>query len=222
MFRRSAQPQSQEERRAQMVHEQIVKRGVRDQRVLDAMQRVPRHEFVPDESTHRAYEDGPLPIGREETISQPYVVAHMTELLRLEESERVLEIGAGCGYQSAILAGLVGHVCALELNSELCAQARDRLQEMGITNVELRAGSGFAPWGDRDTFDAILCACAPQETPEVLLRQLNLGGRLVLPVGPPGHLQQLLRWTRLSQEDFKKEEMGAVRFVPMIAPDALS
>lgn len=222
MFRRRAEPESQEQRRQEMVREQVASRGVQDIRVLKAMERVPRHEFVPEEYTHRAYEDGPLPIGEEETISQPYIVARMTELLALEGHERVLEIGAGCGYQTAILSQLVAQVCSVELNPDLADCTRRRLQKMGIENMELRVGSGFDPWPGGGSFDAILCACAPAEPPEILLKQLKLRGRLVLPIGEAGQLQELQQWTRISSEDFKKEEMGAVRFVPMIDPDNLS
>ena len=145
MFGRSKKPDF-ERARLRMVRSQLEGRGIRDRRVLDAMAKVPRHLFVPEELQARAYEDRPLPIGWEQTISQPYIVALMSELLELQGDERVLEIGAGCGYQSAVLAELADQVCALELRPELAALAQRHLSALGVRNVELRAGDGFAPW----------------------------------------------------------------------------
>jgi len=198
-----------------MVERQIAARGVSDPRVLDAMARVPRHEFVPADLQASAYDDCPLPIGHGQTISQPYIVAVMTELLGLEGGERVLEVGAGCGYQTAILATLAVEVCALELEGGLAGGAREVLRRLGFSGVDLREGSGFDPWPDGGEFDAILCGCAPDAVPDVLTMQLACGGRLVLPVGPEHGPQELRRVGRGAGGRLRVSRQGAVRFVPM-------
>lgn len=208
--------------RRAMVTEQLERRGILDQRVLRAMGEVPRHEFVPDEFTGRAYDDCPLPIGHDQTISQPYIVALMSELLQLKGDERVLEVGAGCGYQSAILGRLAGEVCALELEPELATRAQETLRRLGVTNVDLRQGDGFAPWPEGGQFERILCACAPGAVPEALLSQLAPGGLLATPVGPAGGVQQLQVWTRHADGSFTQKDAGGVRFVPMRHPRSLS
>lgn len=208
--------------REHMVREQLAKRGIRDRRVLTAMGEVPRHEFVPEDLRGRSYEDRPLPIGFDQTISQPYIVALMTELLELDGAERVLEVGAGCGYQSAILAKLAREVCALELEKELAFAARATLERLGVANVQLLHGDGFAPWPGGGTFQAILCACAPPQVPHTLLKQLAPAGRLVLPVGTAGGAQELHRWVRGPDGRFCQSQEGAVRFVPMRHPHSLS
>ena len=209
--------------REQMIAHQLEARGIRDERVLKAMAELPRHEFVPRDLRHRAYEDNPLPIGGDQTISQPYVVACMSELLELKGGERVLEIGAGCGYQTAVLAMLAREVCAMELESSLVALARENLTRLGINNVRLIQGDGFQAWPEAEGgFDAILCACAPQEVPLTLWEQLACGGRLVLPVGPPGKLQELQCWFKDSKNNLTRRACGAVRFVPMRRPRSLS
>ncbi|MFM1557826.1 MAG: protein-L-isoaspartate(D-aspartate) O-methyltransferase [Roseibacillus sp.] len=210
------------EARERMVRDQLVARCIRDERVLAAMAHIPRHEFVPEGLRTRAYEDNPLPIGRNQTISQPFIVARMSELLQLGGAERVLEIGAGCGYQSAVLGHLAGEVCALELESELAAIARKSLQRVGVANVHLVQGDGFEPWPEGGHFDGILCACAPLEPPAVLCAQLAPGGRLVLPIGPAGGSQELVCWERNSEGSLVSRSEGAVRFVPMRHPHFLS
>jgi protein-L-isoaspartate(D-aspartate) O-methyltransferase len=209
--------------REQMIAHQLEGRGIRDERVLKTMAELPRHEFVPHELRQRAYEDNPLPIGSDQTISQPYVVACMSELLALKGSERVLEIGAGCGYQTAVLAILAREVCAVELESTLVALARENLTRLGLNNVRLIQGDGFLAWPEAEGgFDAILCACAPQEVPLILCEQLARGGRLVLPVGSPGKLQELQCWFKDSKNNLTWRDCGAVRFVPMRGPRSLS
>lgn len=209
--------------REEMISDQLVARGIRDQRVLVAMAELPRDAFVPVELRSRAYEDNPLPIGNGQTISQPYIVACMSELLALRGAERVLEIGAGCGYQSAVLARLAREVCSLELEHDLVALAEGNLDRLGISNVQLRQGDGFLGWPEPgEQFEAILCACAPREVPAVLFEQLVPGGRLVLPVGPPGQMQELQIWHKDSKNNVRAECHGAVRFVPMRMPRSLS
>ena len=205
-----------------MILEQLRSRGIKDEAVLGAMAAIPRDEFVPEELRARAYEDNPLPIGYDQTISQPYIVALMSELLELTGSERVLEIGAGCGYQSAILSKLCRQVCALELEEPLAIRAQQVLTKLGIRNVDLRAGDGFAPWPEGGEFDAILCACAPPDVPPVCFEQLAIGGRLVLPIGRVGTVQKLQRWRKDSKNNLHCEDQGGVRFVPMRHPRSLS
>jgi protein-L-isoaspartate(D-aspartate) O-methyltransferase len=214
--------ESFDDARASMVREQLIPRGIRDPAVLQVMGTIPRERFVPVELRSRAYEDNPLPIGCGQTISQPYIVARMTELLELTGREKVLEIGAGCGYQTAALALLASRVCAVELEDDLAARARFTLAELGTANLDLRCGDGFSPWPDGGRFDAILCACAPPEVPSALLSQLAPGGRLVLPVGEAHQIQRLERWTRGADDLFTRSDDGSVRFVPMRHPRSLS
>ena len=199
--------------RQRMVRQQIEGRGVRDERVLEAMRSVPRHRFVPEAYRSEAYHDGPLPIGYEQTISQPYIVALMTELLGLQGHEKVLEIGTGCGYQTAVLADLAAHIYSIEIVPELCARARADLSQMGYTNIDIRCGDGFSGWAEAAPFDAILVAAAPSQVPPPLLEQLRVGGVLVIPVGD--HQQELVRIRRASDSDFRHERILPVRFVPM-------
>ena len=198
--------------RQQMVRDQIERRGVRDRGVLDAMTRVPRHLFVPEALRGRAYEDGPLPIGHGQTISQPYIVAFMTEAIRPQPTDRVLEIGTGSGYQAAVLALVSREVISIEILPELGESARSRLRELGYDNVTVRIGDGYAGSPDEAPFDAILVTAAPVEVPPGLLEQLKVGGRMVIPVGDKE--QHLLRLTRTS-EGFERENLLPVRFVPM-------
>jgi protein-L-isoaspartate(D-aspartate) O-methyltransferase len=195
-----------------MVRDQIERRGVRDPGVLDAMTRVPRHLFVPEALRGRAYEDGPLPIGHGQTISQPYIVAFMTEAIRPQPTDRVLEIGTGSGYQAAVLALVAREVISIEILPELGESARSRLRELGYDNVTVRIGDGYAGHPDEAPFDAILVTAAPVEVPPVLLEQLKVGGRMVIPVGDKE--QHLLRLTR-TREGFERENLLPVRFVPM-------
>ncbi len=169
--------------RQQMVREQIRRRGVADPAVLDAMARVPRHLFVPDGLRAEAYVDHPLPIGQGQTISQPYIVALMTELLALDRSQKVLEIGTGSGYQAAVLAELVDSVYTIEIRDELARQAGDLLDRLGYENVHVRVGNGYRGWPEEAPFDAIIVTASPPEIPEALVEQLKVGGRMVVPVG---------------------------------------
>ncbi len=198
--------------RRRMVREQIERRGVRDGRVLAAMAGVPRHLFVPEALRERAYEDGPLPIGGGQTISQPYIVAFMTEAARPGPGDRVLEVGTGSGYQAAVLASIVAHVYTIEIRPELAQEARARLAALGYRNVTVRVGDGHAGWPEEAPFDAIVVTAAPEVVPPALVGQLASGGRLVIPIGSED--QQLVRLTRTA-EGVERETLLPVRFVPM-------
>ena len=198
--------------RERMLHEQIAARGVSDPRVLAALARVPRHELVPVEQREHAYEDRPLPIGWEQTISQPYVVAYMTEQLQLTGDERVLEIGTGSGYQAAVLSLLAREVYTIEIVEPLAARARADLARLGYANVHVRAGDGYRGWPEHAPFDAIIVTAAPGHVPQPLLDQLAVGGRLVLPVGEWN--QELQRIERTA-EGLRRDRLIGVRFVPM-------
>jgi len=202
--------------RRRMVDDQIQRRGVKDARVLAAMRRVPRHLFVPEPGRARAYDDGPLPIGEGQTISQPYIVAFMTEALAVGPGDRVLEIGTGSGYQAAVLAEIVKEVFSIEILDRLAADATRRIAELGYRNVTVRVGDGWFGWPDKAPFDAILVAAAPGEVPPALIDQLKPGGRLVIPVGRTGptDAQNLVRITRTA-EGTRRELLLPVRFVPM-------
>ena len=202
--------------RRRMVEEQILRRGVKEARVLRAMRRVPRHLFVPESARARAYEDGPLPIGEGQTISQPYIVAFMTEALEVGPDDRVLDVGTGSGYQAAVLAEIVKEVFSIEILDRLAADATRRLADLGYRNVTVRAGDGWFGWPDKAPFDAILVAAAPEEVPPALIDQLKPGGRLVIPIGGTGlaDAQNLLRITRTA-DGSRREMLLPVRFVPM-------
>jgi protein-L-isoaspartate(D-aspartate) O-methyltransferase len=205
------------EHRARMVQEQLVSRGIRDPRVLQAMERVERDRFVPPAHLVNAYGDFPVPIGHDQTLSQPYIVALMTEALALEGHERVLDVGTGSGYQTAILAELAREVYTVEVLPELAALARQRLADLGCANVHFRIGDGREGWPEEAPFDGILVAAAPLSVPPRLLDQLDDSGRLVLPVGPSEE-QELTLYTRDAREPsgFRVQRLGAVRFVPLI------
>jgi len=196
-----------------MVTEQIKARGVRDRHVLDALVRVPREQFIPDDLRSGAYQDRPIPIGYGQTISQPYIVGYMTEALKLEPSHRVLEIGTGCGYQTAVLAELTGEVYSVELIAALAERARRTLDSLGYANVHVRVGDGHAGWQEHAPFDRILAAAAPPEIPPALLDQLAVGGILVIPVGVD---DQELRVLQKHEDRLELLSTLAVRFVPMI------
>ncbi len=206
-------PASREGEREEMVRKQIAGRGVKDARVLWAMRTVPRHLFVPDKYSKEAYADRPLPIGHDQTISQPYIVAYMTEALGLKVEDRVLEIGTGSGYQAAVLSVLVREVYSIEILEPLAQEAARRLQELGYQNVEVRCGDGYLGWPEKAPFDAIIVTAAPPEIPQELVKQLKVGGKMVLPVGVGS--QDLIRVTK-TEGSIRKENLLPVRFVPMV------
>jgi protein-L-isoaspartate(D-aspartate) O-methyltransferase len=189
--------------------------GITNLAVLDRIKNVPRHIFVDEALGSRAYEDTALPIGFGQTISQPYIVARMTEaLLEGGPLHNVLEVGTGCGYQTAVLSPLVDRIYTIERIEPLMIRARERIKELGIRNVRFRYGDGIAGWKAHSPFDGILVAAAPLSVPEALLQQLKIGGRLLVPVGPEGE-QQLIRFTRKEQR-IEKESLGPVAFVPLL------
>jgi len=202
--------------RRRMVEEQIAGRGLRDEAVLSALRAVPRHSFVPAGMEGEAYLDGPLPIGFGQTISQPYMVALMTALLGVDARSRVLEVGAGSGYQTAVLAELVAEVWAVERVAELAEAARRRLRELGYDNVHLAVGDGTLGWEEHAPYDGILVAAAAEDVPAALLDQLVDGGRLVIPLGVP-HRDQVLTVYRRRREGFDVERHTPCRFVPLVS-----
>ncbi len=200
--------------RQRMVDTQIRARGVSDEAVLTAMETVPRHEFVLPKYLGQAYADHPLPIGYGQTISQPFIVAWMTELLELERGDKVLEIGTGSGYQAAVLAELTDNVYTVEIIEELEKSAEERLKRLGYTKVKVKHADGYYGWEEYAPYDAIIVTCAPDHIPQPLVQQLKDGGRMVLPVGPPGGYQSL--WLIRKQGDqVLSKNLGGVMFVPL-------
>ncbi len=199
--------------RHRMVDDQIRRRDVTDKRVLWAMETVPRHLFVRAEDLTQAYNDTPLPLGLGQTISQPYIVALMTELLGLEPSHRVLEIGTGSGYQAAVLSLLAGDVFSVERVESLGAEARERLVSLGYDNIRVKIEDGYAGWPEAAPFDAIMITAAPERVPDTLIEQLADGGRMVVPVGV--HFQELYRIVKHG-DTTTEEKIANVRFVPMV------
>jgi protein-L-isoaspartate(D-aspartate) O-methyltransferase len=195
-----------------MVEQQIQARDIEDERVLRAMRDVPRHRFVPHRIRSEAYQDHPLPIGEGQTISQPYIVGLMTDLARIDSTDKVLEIGTGSGYQAAILAELADHVYTIEIVEPLTARARAVLDSLGYDNITVRCGDGYIGWAEQAPFDAVIVTCAPEKIPQPLIDQLADGGRLVIPVGLD--YQELLVVTR-SGNEITYERIIPVRFVPM-------
>jgi protein-L-isoaspartate(D-aspartate) O-methyltransferase len=202
-------------RRNMLVEEQIERRGVRNPEVLRAMRSVPRHEFVPTELRDNAYDDRPLSIGYGATISQPYIVAAMTELLEPARGLHVLEIGTGSGYQAAVLSLLVGKVYSIEIVPELAASATATLKRLGYTNVEVRHGDGYKGWPENAPFDRVILTAAPRDVPQALLDQLKPGGTLVAPIGGP-YEQHLLVIEKTPDGKIKRRAVFPVMFVPMI------
>ena len=188
-------------------------RGITNARVLSVMGKVPRQEFVPEQYRSQAYEDGPLPIGYSQTISQPYVVAFMTEQLGPKPTDRVLEIGTGSGYQAAVLAELVAEVYTIEIIEPLAQRAETGLKRLGYKNVTVRAGDGYKGWPEAAPFDAIIVTCAPENVPQPLVEQLKDGGRMIIPVGPAGKQELVL--LRKQGNRLEKRATLPVRFVPM-------
>jgi protein-L-isoaspartate(D-aspartate) O-methyltransferase len=204
--------------RERMVIETIQARGIRDERVLEAMRTVPRHLFVPEEERSQAYGDYPLPIGFGQTISQPYIVALMTELLDLKPGDRVLEVGTGSGYQAAVLASIPGvEVYSIEIIPELARSAEERLRELGY-KVTCKQGDGYYGWPEYAPFDAIIVTAAPDHIPPPLVEQLAVGGRMVIPIGPPGGYQVLWKLVKQPDGELKAYNYGGVAFVPLTGP----
>jgi protein-L-isoaspartate(D-aspartate) O-methyltransferase len=201
-----------------MIQQQLTARGINDQRVLAAMAKVPREEFVAPESRVASYEDGPLPIGYGQTISQPYVVAFMTEQLRPKPSDRVLEVGTGSGYQAAILAELVSEIYSIEIVEPLAKNAETTLQRLGYKNVHVKIGDGYKGWPEMAPFDAIIVTCAPDKVPQPLVDQLKDNGRMVIPVGD--RFAQQLYLLEKKNGQLKQSATLPVRFVPMTSEAA--
>ncbi len=202
--------------RERMVRDQIERRGVRNPAVLSAMRVVPRHSFVPPSAQPSAYEDHPLAIGQGQTISQPYIVALMTELLEPKKDQRVLEIGSGSGYQAAVLSLLVKHVYTIEIVPELAQSARVRLKQLGYQNVTVRQGDGYKGWPEEAPFDRIIVTAAPPEVPQALLDQLKPGGKLVAPVGETVFGQDLVVIDKSTDGKLRRRSVAPVMFVPMV------
>ena len=201
--------------RQRMVHDQLAGwgRGITNSRVLAVMGKVPRHEFVPDQYRSQAYDDNPLPIGHGQTISQPYIVAFMTEQLDPKPADRVLEIGTGSGYQAAVLAELVAEIYTIEIVEPLAQRAEADLQRLGYRNMHVRAGDGYRGWPEAAPFDAIIVTCAPDAVPQPLVEQLKDGGRMIIPIGPTWNQELVL--LRKQGGTLEKHAVLPVRFVPM-------
>lgn len=208
-------PDPWQAQREAMVREQM--RDVRDARVLEAMRTTPRHLFVPPEQREAAYEDHPLPIGSGQTISQPYIVAKMTELIRPKKDDRVFELGTGSGYQAAVLSPLVKEVYTVEIFTELGERARERLKRLGYQNVEARVGDGYYGWAEKAPFDAIIVTAAANHIPPPLLQQLKPGGRMIIPIGTVFQVQNLLLVEKgKTEKDLKVRNIMPVLFVPLL------
>jgi protein-L-isoaspartate(D-aspartate) O-methyltransferase len=203
------------EARQTMVEEGIIGWGIEDQDVIEAMGQVLRHVFVPEKFLDQAYANHPLPIGHGQTISQPFIVALMTQELGVHAGDRVLEIGTGSGYQAAVLAELDLEVFTIEIIAELEETAAKRLEDLGYTNVTARRADGYFGWPEEAPFDAIIVTAAPDHVPEPLLDQLKVDGVMVIPVGPVGGYQELWRITRLNEAEYQSVSLGGVRFVPL-------
>lgn len=202
--------------RKRMVEEQIAYRDIKDKRVLEAMESVPRHLFIPEEVRFSSYYDQPVPIGFGQTISQPYIVAFMTELLKPESDDVVLEVGTGSGYQAAILARLVKQVYTIELVEDLGKEARNRLKTLGYGNVEVMIGDGYKGWPEHAPFNAVIVTAAAEHIPQPLIDQLKPGGRMVIPVGGVYEVQDLMLITKDVSSKVVKESIIPVRFVPLL------
>lgn len=204
-----------QDERNEMVENQLLPRGINDQEVLDAMRKVPRHLLIPEPLRNQAYNDSPLPIGHGQTISQPYIVAFMTQTLNLDHGDKVLEIGTGSGYQAAILSHITPNVYSIEIVEALGKRAKTDLTELGYTNVHLKIGDGYHGWEEYAPFDGIIVTAAPEKIPDPLIQQLKPGGTLVIPVGESGEVQTFMKVTKSGSGEIQKERLMAVRFVPM-------
>jgi protein-L-isoaspartate(D-aspartate) O-methyltransferase len=203
----------------EMMVKLIIERGVSDRRVIQALKNVKRHMFVPENLKEHSYDDGPLLIGFGQTISQPYIVAYMTAILELKEGDRVLEVGTGSGYQTAVLAELVDRVYSLENIKLLTSQAKERLDRLHYSNIHIKVGSGFDGWDEHAPYDAIMVTAAPSEIPKTLVDQLKEGGRMALPVGIGD--QELILVTK-HKENIRSEPQFPVRFVPMVESESIN
>jgi len=202
-----------------MIREHLLGRGIRDPAVIRAMREVPREEFVAEELMEFAYEDHPLDIAEGQTISQPYIVAYMTEALELSATDRVLEIGTGCGYAAAVLSRIVAKVYTVERLAGLAGSARQRLARLGYMNIIVHEGDGTLGWSDHAPYDAIVVTAGAPAVPKSLREQLVTGGRLVIPVGASSNFQVLIRVRRLSEHEYRSEDLCGVRFVPLVGAD---
>ncbi|HSM54878.1 MAG TPA: protein-L-isoaspartate(D-aspartate) O-methyltransferase [Candidatus Sulfomarinibacteraceae bacterium] len=201
--------------RQRMVDQHIVGLGVTDEAVVAAMEAVPRHHFVPEEFLSQAYNNHPLPIGFGQTISQPYVVALMTQAALVDGDDVVLEVGSGSGYQAAVLAEIADHVYTVEIIGGLAERAEDTLQALGYDNVTVRHSDGYFGWEEHAPYDAIVVTAAPDHIPQPLIDQLKVGAHMIIPVGPVGGFQTLWRVTKVSEDEVRTEDLGGVRFVPL-------
>jgi protein-L-isoaspartate(D-aspartate) O-methyltransferase len=199
-----------------MVDRQVQARGVKDSAVLNAMRTVPRHEFVPASLRNAAYADHPLPIGEGQTISQPYIVALMTEALGLDPDDCVLELGTGSGYQAAILAAIVDTVYTIEYFSSLTKQAQETFRRLGMDNIVTKTGDGWVGWAEYAPFDAIIVTFAAPMVPRALVEQLKVGGRICIPIGEADAVQELMLYTKTAAGKLQPRGLGAVRFVPVL------
>lgn len=207
------------ELRHKMIKDQIAARGVHDVKVLEAIEKVPREMFVDPLTAALAYEDSPLPIEEGQTISQPFIVALMTQETQLQPQDKVLEIGTGSGYSAAILSQLCSHVYSIERHPKLAELAQQRLLQLGYKNVTVSVGDGTVGWNEHAPYDAIIVTAGGPQIPPSLLKQLAIGGRLIIPVGPSLEHQQLLRVRREDAENYRYETIGAVRFVPLVGQE---
>jgi protein-L-isoaspartate(D-aspartate) O-methyltransferase len=214
MYTQNPDSTSWQAKQKRMVETQIIDRGITDSAITTAMKSIPRHRFVPDEYAEHVYRDGPLPIGYDQTISQPYIVALMTQALELSGKEKVLEIGTGSGYQAAVLAEICDSVFTIEIVKPLAEQSEALLNELGYDNVFVRYGDGYQGWEAHAPYDCIILTAAPEKIPGVLLHQLKPGGIMILPVGKEKQVLQLIRKT--SSGEIQQETITAVRFVPMV------
>jgi len=206
-------------RRELMIREHLLGRGIRDPAVISAMREVPREEFVAEELVEFAYEDHPLAIAEGQTISQPYIVAYMTEALELSATDRVLEIGTGCGYAAAVLSRIVARVYTVERLAGLARSARQRLEALGYTNIVVHEGDGTLGWAEHAPYDAIVVTAGAPHVPKTLREQLAIGGRLVIPVGASTYFQVLIRVRRLHEHEYRSEDLCGVRFVPLVGAE---
>lgn len=204
------------DKRLKMVRNQIEARGINHAGVLKAMREVLRHLFVPEKYLDYAYDDGPLPIGYNQTISQPYIVALMTASIKPKKDQRILEVGTGSGYQAAVLSRIVKEVYSVEIIPELYKRSCELFKKLGYKNIKVRFKDGYQGWKEFTPFDGIIVTCAPGFIPQVLIKQLKIGGKMCIPVGPPNKVQSLLLITKTTEHKYKTQIITQVRFVPMV------